>query len=181
MKQNKKQTYELLNSNQDFDYSDYLEFCEANDIEPLPEDSQGFYDWCADTQSIYYRDDLSNLNSSKLQYRTFVIEGSLGLWNGRTTIKPIVVCGIMNAINRCFRRSIHDLDATLDTRDGVIYVNAYHHDGTNSFILRMLNKNGEKWIESAIERWENEGGDEEFSLNNHYWTKLKSIGDIFGS
>jgi DNA-binding PadR family transcriptional regulator len=44
----------------------------------------------------------------------------------------------------------------------------------------MLNKNGENWIEAAIEKWRmtREKG-EDFELNNHYWTKLKSIYDIW--
>lgn len=176
----KKETYHLVNSRCEFDYSEYLDWCEANEIEPAEENSNDYYHWCAEEANINYECDMDNLMYSELKNRTFVIEGTLGLWWGRPTIEPVVVNGIVEAIRKCIGRDTNDIDAELNTKDGVIYVNSCHHDGTNCFTLKMLNKNGEKWIEAAIEKWRmNHEKGEDFELNNRYWTKLKSIYDIW--
>ena len=177
----KKETYTLVTTDStQFKYTEYLEYCEDNGIEPEPDGSVEYYDWCADEAQINYDCDMDNLMYSELKDRTFVIEGILGLWWGRPTIKPVVIKGIVAAIKKCFGRDINDIEVELNTKDGVIHIQSHHHDGTNFFTLKMLNKNGEKWIDSAIEKWrmtKEEG--EDFELNNHYWTKLKSINDIW--
>lgn len=177
----KKETYGLVDTDATkYEYADYVENCEINEITPAKDGSTEFWEWCNEQAEIDYDCDMDNLMYSKLKNKTFVIEGSLGLWWGRPTIEPVVVNGIVPAIKRCIGRDINDIDAELNTKDGLIYVRAHHHDGTNIFTLKMLNKNGEKWIETAIEKWRvtHEKG-EDFELNNHYWTKLKSIYDIW--
>lgn len=177
----KKEVYNLVTTRCDqFEYSDYLEWCEMNDIEPDKEGSSAYWDWCAEEAQLNYDCDMDNLMYSEIKDRMFLIEGALGLWWGRPTIQPVLVEGIVPAIKRCIGRDINDIDAELNTKDGVIYVRASHHDGTNIFTLKMLNKNGEKWIENALNKWlETRENGEDFELNNHYWTKLKSIYDIW--
>ena len=176
----KKETYHLVSTRCEFEYSEYLDWCEWNNVEPAEENSNGYYEWCAEEAQNNYDCDMDNLMYSELKDRTFAIEGTLGLWWGRPTIEPVVVNGIVPAIKRCFGRDINDIDAELNIKDGVIYVQAHHHDGTNCFTLKMLNKNGEKWIEAAIEKWRmNHEKGEDFELNNRYWTKLKSINDVW--
>lgn len=174
MKKNtKKEVYNLVNTfATQFEYSEYLEYCELNGIEPAPENSTAYWEWCGEEARINYECDMDNLMYSKLNNRTFLIEGTLGLWWGKPTIYPVVVNGIVGAIKKCFG-SCDDLDAELNTKDGVIYVNSHHHDGCNCFTIKMLNKNGERWADSVLER-----GDV-IESNNRWWTKLKSIYDIW--
>ena len=167
----KLEVYPLLTTRADqFTYDEYVDYCIEEGIEYGEPNSMEFYDWCEEEARITYDCNMENLTESEIADRTFVIEGTLGLWDGNHTINPIVVKGIVPAINRCFGRDIDNIDVELDTKDGVIHVNASHHDGTNCFTLKMLNKNGEKALEDA---------DEFFELKNNYWTKLKSINDIW--
>ena len=170
----KKESYVLVTTDStQFKYADYLEYCEVNDIEPEPDGSAGYYDWCADEAGNNYDCDMNNLMYSKLKDRTFVIEGKLGLWWGRPTIKPVVIKGIIPAIERCFGRDINDIEVELNTKDGFIHIQSHHHDGTNCFTLKMLNKNGEKWAQNAIDKGE------DIEPNNRWWTKINSISNIF--
>ena len=170
----KKETYTLATTDStQFEYTDSLEYCEDNGIEPDPDGSAGYYNWCADEARTNYDCDMDNLMYSKLKDKTFVIEGTLGLWWGRPTIKPVVIKGIIPAIKRCFGPDINDIDVELNIKDGLIDIQSHHHDGTSCFTLKMLNKNGEKWAQNAIDKGE------DIELNKRWWTKLKSINDIW--
>jgi hypothetical protein len=173
-KTEKKETYTLVTTDStQFKYADYLEYCEDNGIEPEPDGSSEYYDWCADEAEKNYDCDMDNLMYSKLKDKTFLIEGNLGLWWGRPTIKPVVINGIIPSIKRCFGRDINNIEVELNTKDGFIHIQSHHHDGTNFYTLKMLNKNGEKWAQNAIDKGE------DIELNNRWWTKLKSINDIW--
>lgn len=69
------------------------------------------------------------------------ITGTLGLWNGRKDIYPELEPNLMTAIKRCVMpQSILDFDIYFEKdANGKehLYVNAYHHDGTNIFELRQ--------------------------------------------
>jgi hypothetical protein len=79
----------------------------------------------------------------------------------------------LETIDKCIGNDIDNINVKADFENGVIIVYAYHHDGTNVFNLHLLNKNGEKWAESAENRGDN------ITYNQRWWTKIKKWGDIF--
>lgn len=126
----------------DYDYADYVENCECNDVEPQDKDSQDFIDWCYEQREFKYEfglEELAGLNGFNGE-GTCVIEGSLGLWNGTHTIMPQICKSAKDAVLRCYG-SCDDLKVIL-TPKGTLEVSAYHHDGTNHFTISKLNKKG---------------------------------------
>lgn len=66
-----------------------------------------------------------------------VINGTLGLWDGRHKIKPTPCDDVESAIYKCLGRDCElqsQEDLYID-ENGVIHVNASHHDGTNIFTI----------------------------------------------
>lgn len=154
-------------------YDDYLDWCENNEVEPQDENSNSFYEWCGEEAYMIYNDERDNLSYSKLANRMFLVDGTLGLWWGKPAIVPQVCRGLLETIDKCIGNDIDNIDVKADFENGLLVVYAYHHDGTNVFNLRMLNKNGEKWAESAENRGDN------IIYNQRWWTKIKKWGDIF--
>lgn len=159
----------LYDSREEIPYEDYVENCEINDCEPAEEDSQDYWDWVNETRAMYWDDLKMNMCYSKIDY-PLIITGSLGLWDGRHTIQPMIIesegygrkfttCdytgyelpSIKKAVEKaCSGRSVEDFDVTYE--DGVIYVNCYHHDGTNRFEIHKLSKKGIECAARFIER-----------------------------
>lgn len=172
-KEEKKVEYTILTTDNGLTYEDYIDWCECNETEPKGRNSEEYFDFLYETDAMYYEDDRIDLKYSKLNERSFIIDGSLGLWDGRREIKPVICNGLLNAIDKCIG-SCDAVDVKLNTKDGVIYVKAPHHDGTNCFTLRLLNKNGEKWAETQKDCY---NCIEDY--NNHWWSKIKSIEEIW--
>lgn len=80
-----------------------------------------------------------NIKYSSLKDEKVVILGTLGLWNGRHEIEPCVCSDIEKAINKCIGKAD---DFCIKQEKGYIFVDAYHHDGTNNFIIKLLNDKG---------------------------------------
>lgn len=174
MKNNKPKTYTLLNSDiTKYSYEYYVQCCEANDIEPVEEDSSEFWDWCAQEARYDYDASKDNLAACKLKDRLFAVTGKLGLWWGQPDIVQQTCKGLLECIEKCNGRDINDIEAVLDTVAGCVTVRAFHHDGTNVYNLWLLNKNGERWARNAEERYE------DININSHWYTKIKSINQIF--
>ena len=178
-------------NNDGLEYKDYLEFCEDNDIEPADEDSMDYYDWLNDTTNMYIDDFFTNLVWSKIDYPV-MITGDLGLWNGRPSIVPVRVdssnyathytnfkgeCvayhkahyeepSIWKAIKKCVSgRSIDDFKVRYN--DGVIEVDAMHHDGTNTFYIHKLSKKGLERAESFENRYE------DYEPKDYWFSRIK--------
>ena len=83
--------------------------------------------------------DLNELLGEFREIQDVVITGALGLWNGKHTIIPTREDNLEDAFWRCAsdmeRVEIYD-------NNGVIEINAYHHDGGNSFSIYQLNSKG---------------------------------------
>ena len=138
-----KGTFTILTTDDSgFTYEDYLAFCEDNDIKPGKKDSDLFYEWCRDEANANYDADLDNIKCCKQYQVPVIITGSCGLWDGRHTIVPVIEQSVYNAIQRCFGDSINDINVQFS--DGSILVDAYHHDGCNSFTIRALSAKGQK-------------------------------------
>lgn len=133
---------ELFNTN-NYKESAYLEdykyICGINDIAFKEKDFREY-------QNDILNDDLSHLLNKleKLyQERYFLITGTLGLWNGKHKIVPIKINGLSKAIRRCLN-SNDTLDFSIKQINGTILVEKNHHDGTNIFVIYMLNEKGER-------------------------------------
>lgn len=124
-----------------FDYEDYLDFCEANDMEPAEDGSEEFMDWCREESSINFDDDLDNIENCKEYNVPVLITGHLGLWWGKPEIDAVRMESVIDAVHKCLRSA--DYGATIEWEDGEIHVYSYHHDGCNCFTIRALSKKGQ--------------------------------------
>ena len=106
-------------------------------------------------------------------YTRSVITGNLGLWNGRKTIVPTLVDNLYDAVMKC----LTDCELyKLTIKDNVLYVEGSHHDGNNSFEIRLVNSDNY----DKLNYWDDEedGDIEKFfedknNFNQFYW-------DFFG-
>ena len=80
----------LYDSREELPYEDYKGECEINGCEPDGEDSQDYWDWVCQTREDYWDDLKMNMCWSKIDY-PLIITGSLGLWDGRHDIKPMII------------------------------------------------------------------------------------------
>jgi hypothetical protein len=148
-KQDNKKERTLIGSNYctDFyNYTMYVEWCEANEIEPAEKDSQEYYDWVSDEECIDYDDFFTNLSYSKAdkEIRHYVITFDLGLWDGHhkgyveKTFETL-----SEAIKEALNSSRDYQDYKVTYENGRVYVHGLHHDGTNILEIRLLSKKGE--------------------------------------
>lgn len=125
-------------------YEDYCEWCrEEMDDEPADENSGAYWDWLAQERDVDTECFFINLKYSKENVRTCVINGKLGLWDGRHTIEPVECDTLEDAIRKCWSSCI-DVEVYLE--DGVVYVNAMHHDGTNCFEITPIDGKYSKYL-----------------------------------
>ena len=149
-------------------YSDYLEYCEMNDITPVEENSQEFFEWCADETQLNIEYAFENLEYAKITNADFILMGSIGRWNGRFGIQPMHYTSLTGAI----KAAIGDCEYfNVNYNNGVIDICASHHDGVNSFTLRLLSKKGIISVGDACGLVEKEPKD--------YWFKKIRNEDIF--
>ena len=130
--------YDNYNTNEKDLYEIYKENCELNERPIAGENSNDFWEWVADQQSMEWDDLMFNLESAECNVNC-VVTGSLGLWNGRRGIEPKAFPSLKSAIYAC----VNGCDYAIITEDdGEILVKVIHHDGNNNFIIRKLNKEG---------------------------------------
>ena len=139
-------TFTILKSEidtDDFAREDYIAYCEDNDLEVGVGDyfEEGFFDWCAEETQANYEADMDNIEHCKEYNVPVVVTGTLGLWWGHPEIKPERYESVADAIHDCMERSDCN-DVLVEYNDGVITVEAYHHDGCNSFTIKALSKKG---------------------------------------
>ena len=138
-----KGTFTILTTDTDgFEYEDYLEFCEDNDITPGDKYSNDFYEWCQDESNCNFEADMDNIKYCKAYNNPVLVTGSLGLWDGTHEIDPVVFPSVYDAVQTMLGRDIMDIEAKFV--DGRIEVEAYHHDGCNCFTINALSAKGVK-------------------------------------
>ena len=148
----KKQITLIDTYNSGLEYSDYVEYCELNEITPEPEGSDDYYEWEAEENQRFVEDFFENLRYVKFD-TPVIITGSLGLWNGRKEIYPLVVestekPSLYNAVQKCINGMD---DFKVELSEGEIVVHGYHHDGTNIFTISKLSKKGIDPVLRAVE------------------------------
>jgi hypothetical protein len=183
----KKQITLIDTYNSGLEYSDYVEFCEANEITPEPEGSNDYYEWLAEENNRYVEDFFENLRYVNF-YTPVIITGSLGLWNGRKEIYPVVVessgydynersgkfeykqPSLYNAVKKCINGMD---DFKVELSEGQIVVHGYHHDGTNIFTISKLTNKSINSVLKAV----NEG--KHLQVKN-YWIGKITETDLWG-
>ena len=177
----KKTTFTILTNRTDGwenCYNDYLECCEDNGVEPAGEGSSEYWDWVYEEVDNTIDCDLKNMEYSKIKDRLFVITGAVQLWDGRPTIKPVFMRGLVDVIKKIWGSGERHFLIELDTKKGIITSRLWSHDdpmGSTHLEVRMLNKNGEKWFAAAEER----GDEDRIEVNSRWVEKITDIGMIY--
>lgn len=149
----KKQITLIDTTDSGLTYQDYVEFCEANEITPSTEDSNEYYEWESEETQQFAEDFFCNLKYVKFD-TPVIITGSLGLWNGRKEIYPMLVessenPSLYNAVMKC----INGMDEfKVELSEGEIVVHGYHHDGTNIFTISKVSKKGIDQVRKIVEQ-----------------------------
>ena len=165
MKKNIK--YVLIDTNDKPSYEDYLDFCAANSFEPKGEDSEDYWDYVHETQSMWYNDEMDNIKFSKENDTPVIVIGTLGLWDGRHDIYPVLCDSLHDAIEKCVGRCDN---VRVEFNNGIIEVDGYHHDGTNSFSIMKLSAEGMGKYDMLKRLSETD-----FELNKRWTKKFKMI------
>ena len=103
------------------------------------------YSMIADEQSFDFEELVNNQLGTFIEDEgPFILFGSLGLWNGRPSVCKIVKD--MSDLGSAFKDT--DLsNIVIYDENGHLHIQASHHDGTNCFELRKLNKKGIAYYE----------------------------------
>ena len=121
----------------------FKDYCEANEIE-FPADAENsneFYEWQSESLSIAWNDLINEIENDKDSNVLCVVTGTVGRWYGTFEIEPKAFPSLKAALNTC----VSNMDYVIVREDeGVIKVEAIHHDGNNNFIIHKLNKEGFK-------------------------------------
>lgn len=129
-----------LDTQRDVPYSEYEEFCKDNEREVQAEDSEDYWQYVNDTLQMESDDFKDNMRSCKLF--PMVASGYCGLWYGNVAGGKVLHNGdeLLGMFSSCDNIKIWQ------DKDG-FHINGYHHDGTNSADIRILNKRGIAWLE----------------------------------
>ena len=149
----KKQITLIDTTDSGLTYQDYVEFCEANEITPSTEESDEYYEWESEETQQFAEDFFCNLKYVKFD-TPVIITGSLGLWNGRKEIYPMLVessehPSLYNAVMKCINGMD---DFKVELSEGEIVVHGYHHDGTNIFTISKVSKKGIDQVRKIVEQ-----------------------------
>ena len=177
---------DTFNRNAEDYVEDFEIYCEDNEyvIRGEGTDMEGlylggkitFWDWyyrtMNDEDNDFWEDFRLAIKNEPLFTRC-VITGNLGLWNGRKTIVPTLVDNLYDAVMKC----LTDCELyKLTIKDNVLYVEGSHHDGNNSFEIRLVNSDNY----DKLNYWDDEEDgdiekffDDEKNFNEFYW-------DFFG-
>ena len=123
------------------DYEEYKENCEENNCEPQAEDSDDYWDYVSERRSLEYEDFISNMEYSEQAELPCLLTGSCERWNGTREIMPYKFSDAISAVKKAY---CYCDDLIVKQEDGVIKVEALHHDGRNKFEIRPLTEHGKQ-------------------------------------
>lgn len=127
-------------------YSEYVEYCEGNDVEPSIENSNDYWEYVTDMQIMYWNDMCDQLPEIPV-----IVTGTLGLWNGRHTIIPEKFDTILEAVKKCTGNAD---EIKIVMENGVLIVHSEHHDGVNVYYIQKLTSAGINEISRIIDNYE---------------------------
>ena len=130
------------------EYKEYKENCEANNCEPQAEDSDDYWDYVSERRSLEYEDFISNMEYSAQAELPCLLTGFCGLWYGTREVMPYKFSDAISAVEKAY---CYCDDIIVKQEDGVIKVEALHHDGRNCFEIRPLTEHGEQMLEDCYD------------------------------
>ncbi len=156
MKKNREITYLDTFCEGGHSYQDYLEWCDEYEVGADVEGGEDYWRWVHDEIAVDVEEFFTNLKFSESN-GPCVVSGRLDMWWGHPAIEPKKFNSLTDAVRACW----DDADAVqVWTKNGVVFVKAMHHDGTNYFEIRPLTDRG-VWMMNNGER---------VCLGNHWHT-----------
>lgn len=127
----------------------YIEFCEMNDIEIEDKNNineDDLREFLEDTNNEYWDTMISEVDfyENKHGCNMCVIQGDMGLWNGRRTGYHIT-----NNLSNALSYGEGERDVYIENNKLMIKIN--HHDGTNYHHIRVLTKMGVNYYHNHID------------------------------
>lgn len=164
-----QKSFTIYDSEREVSYEEYIEFCEDQEREPQPENSEDYWDYVSKTSKWDFGDMRMNLEHSKIDY-PILLTGMLGLWDGRHEIYPLLFDSsskttIHDAIMKCATCDGH-VKVSFD--NGKICVSVGHHDGTNYFEIRKLSSRGIPAVRRLMEK-----GTRPIEVKEQWFAKIK--------
>lgn len=156
---NDKKIVLLDTHNSEYLYEDYVDYCNGNNLEADDPFSQDYWDWVAMEIEADYDCRMSCIDYNVEVNDVFAITGTLGLWDGKKTICPVMVesmsegyrvngeykrtyrSGLRLAIDKCIEDTEY-YRVEYDSERGCVEVYSYHHDGVNCFEIWKLSEFG---------------------------------------
>lgn len=83
----------------------------------------------------YFEDLMEDIRYNKISNEILTVNGVLGLWDGKHTIKPVKM-HLEQIIYVC-TKDCYEFE--LYEEDGILKLDGYHHDGTNRFTITRCN------------------------------------------
>ena len=164
-------------ADRNFEYADYLEYCEINGREPMGEDSADFFMFCLDSAWDNVECDWENIKYTKAdkELMPFYVEGHLGLWYGSPRVHSTAISWGISAAIRIAIKGCDDYKVWYDEGRGIVRVEGYHHDGCNCFDIHLLSSKGRERVQNAI----NSGEIQDDFLPRQYCYKRIKESDLF--
>ena len=134
-------TIELFDSDREVSFEEIKDHCECNDIPVPEEDSDKWWDIVNDIRE-WDCDDFRSDACYHFDLGLCLVKGYAGLWNGNAEGGKVMR---INSANDLFFMEVDRVRVTLEDDGLVVY--GYHHDGTNRYVVRPLNKRGEAFID----------------------------------
>lgn len=130
------------------------------------------WDWWYEEKDIEWND-----VSYEMQRCTgsFVIVGTLGLWNGKFKGSCLIRGDLLEAIQKC----LEDYNQ-IYMYNKQLHVDAIHHDGINKFVIKKLTKKGEDYFEEHDWEYSNADINQILFQNSHYSHHIDHFSKLYG-
>lgn len=89
---------------------------------------------------------IESLRQSEYNFKSCIIIGYVQKWNGKHTIYPTEVEGILEAVYKCTDKMD---DVVIKFVEDHLELDCSHHDGTNKFKIYLLSEKGSEAIENS--------------------------------
>ena len=132
-----------------------------------PDESREYYDAVWRQKENDWEDFESNLKYARSKYEPCMLLGSVGLWNGRRDIVPMLCDNIYDAVMKALSGN-YDKEVEITLNNGHIDVFVHHHDGTHCLEIWLLSEKGKVEVERPIYKWEKDYEPKRWWFKNIY-------------
>ena len=106
---------------------------------------------------------------------SFIIVGTLGLWNGNFKGSCLVHGDLLDAIHKC----LEDYNK-IYMYNKQLHVDATHHDGTNRFVIKKLTGKGENYLEEHGWEYDDAEMNRRLFTDSHYSHHIDHFSKLYG-